>query len=531
MKKICSVLLCLCLMLALALPAAAAQEAKMIQVVWTNEEEMMIICAPGAESAGTYQVMIDGKEVPAAESTVRADQVPATVFCLVDTSGSIGEFKLRLIRETLLEISNSLGENDNMVIATTGNTMTVGPLLQTKQEREEAIAAISTTHEDTNLYSGIVQSFEKLTSDTSYNSYGCVVVLSDGLDKQDNGMTEQEVLNAIEKYKRPLYTVALIESGTEREGVKVLGSFARNSYGGVHQTTLGEGANAPVRWDVKGDEFGSVIWTSLQGMAVLRADLSDVEVDIRKTEVRLDVTFTSGSDSYTDYRLINANELPAIPMEIPPLTLAPKGTEEETEPSQTAAETTEPQKDNILSSPLIWVAVACVAILAAVLVLVIMKKKRQDQIQDVGVTQADFQDMGVTQGFTEGAAIGTTIAATGANVVEDLTRKYKIYMTDIPYGTQKLTFTAKEVEVTAFGRDKKRVQCVVNVSDTQLSGKHFAVVLQKDMFCIRDENSTNGTYLNGVSISGKGWVKLLSGDKVRAGSYEYRIIIEPEERN
>ena len=290
MKKLMSMLLCLCLLLTMALPVLAAQDANVIQAVWINDMEMTIICADSAEGSGTYQVKVDGQEVPVEKSTVRAAGVPVTVFCLVDTSGSISEFKLRLVRETLTELSNSMGENDNMVIATLSNTITVGPVLKTPEERADAIANLIQTAEDTNLYSGIVQSLEKLTSDTSYNPYGCLVVLSDGLDKQDNGLTEQEVMNAIEHARRPLYTVALIERATEREGGKVLGSFSRYSYGGIHQTTVEEGANAPIRWYMTGDEFGGGIWSSMETMAVLRADLTGLEVDSQKNEVRLDIT-------------------------------------------------------------------------------------------------------------------------------------------------------------------------------------------------------------------------------------------------
>jgi len=522
--------MCLCLLLAMSLPVMAAQEANMIQSVEIAGENITIICADGTDSAGTYQVCVDGQEIPVSESNVRNEKYPVTVFCLVDTSGSISTYKMRLIQETLTELSNSMGEEDNMVIATLGNSLTVGPVLQTKEEREAAIGSIQTTHDDTNLYSSIVQSLDKLISDTSYNPYGCVVVLSDGSDQQDNGMTEQEVMNAVRDAKRPLYTVALIEKGEEREGGKVLGSFARSSHGGVHQTTVSEGANKPIRWDMTGDEFGSTIWNSLQGMAVLWGDLKGVQVDSSKTEVRLDVTYVSGSDSYTDFALLNVNDLPAAPEELPPVSIGPDAEEETTEPETTAVtETTGEVEQPIYKRPVFWAVIAAVVILAGVVILIVLKKGVKNPDAPLGNAPVPvISDLDPTQGFGGGTAPagGKPWEPTKDPAPTSLGKRYKVYMTDIPYGTQKLSYTVMEKEIISFGRDKNRVTCVVNTKDTQLSGKHFSLLLQDSGYCIQDEGSTNGTYLNGVSISGKGWVKMNSEDKVRAGAYEYRVIIK-----
>lgn len=520
MKKICSVVLCLCLLLSVVLPVMAAQDANLIQNVWFDESKMTLICADSVDGDGSYQVKVDGQEVPLEKSIVRTEEVPTTIFCLVDTSGSISEFKLRLVRETLTELSKSMGENDNMVIATLSNSLNVGPVLRTPEERANAIANLIQTAEDTNLYSGIVQSLEKLTSDLSYNSHSCLVVLSDGLDKQDNGLTEQEVMNAIELARRPLYTVALIESATEREGGKVLGSFARCSYGGLHQTTIGEGANAPIRWYMTGDEFGNGIWGSMQTMAVLYADLTDVAVDVRKNEVRLDVICQSGSDAYSDMMMIDATALNTIPDATEP-------SEEETT-EETTVPVPEPTEEpkSILSNPIVWVCVGVLLLLIAILVLVLMKKKSRKQVDQLENTQMELEQLDVTREVEDERA--NKFFQQEEAKTEVVKQKYKVYMTDIPYGTQKLTFTVNAVEVVTFGRDPKKATCLLNKTDTQLSGKHYALTLQEGFYCIRDEGSTNGTYLNGIPLVGTNWVKIASGDKVRAGSYEYRVIIEPE---
>lgn len=551
-RKLCSIVLCLILVLGIPMGTLAAQQANIIQNVWIQDTGMKLICADAEESGGEYRVQVDGTDVPVTPSTVAEDGMAVTVFCLVDTSGSISQFKLRLIQETLQELSNSLGSEDNMVIATLGNHLNVGPILHTKEEREAAIGGLKPSGEDTNLYAGIVESFDRLTSDTSYNAYGCVVVLSDGMDKQDNGMTEQEVLNAVQAARRPLYTVALVEEYTERDAGKILGSFARSSYGGVHQTTANEGGDKHIRWDVSGSEFGSVIWASLQDMTVLYADLSSIGIESGRTEVRLDVTFDSESSSYSDYRILNGSELPQAatptqePAPVQPQVVVPETTDApETEATQTSVpQTTEAvQEPGFLEKNGLWIVLAVVALILAIVLVLVKKnkdkKKQQEQqnwqqepgtvLEQNTIPGEGFGDVGMTRGFTQDDIPATIPGNTQQEEeTEILRQRYLVRITDIPYGTQTLRFTVNAVEQVTFGRDPKRATCLLNKTDNQLSGVHFALTLQKDYFCIQDMGSRNGTYLNGIPIKDRGWIKMQSGDKVRAGAYEYRVTIEAE---
>lgn len=536
-KRLLSFVIALFLILSLPLPVLtlAAQEAKMIQSVQIEGTDMQIICADAEPGEGQYRVALDGKELPVTNVTVRREQIPVTVFCLVDMSGSISDYKMKLIRETLLEISASMGEHDNMVIATLGNGVQVGPVLYTEKERAAAIEALAVTKEDTNLYAGIVQCMELLVSDTNYNSYGCLVVLSDGVDDQDNGMTEQEVMNAIQAARRPLYTVALIQDTPELEGGKVMGSFARSSYGGVHQSTVKEGGGFNVRWDATGAEFGSTIWNSLQGMTVLHADLTAAQIDFQKTEVRLDVTFLAGSNTYSDYTVIGTNTLPGAP--VPPPTgeilVDPPEVFETTEsvPATTTAGDTPGSNGKLI----LWIGIGAALILVAVIILLVIRRRNDQSVQPEPPGRTFNDALGPTMGMgnTDMPATEPGDGMRGAprapaKEKAPLQQKFRVQLTDIPHGLNKKSFTVKAVEVSSFGRDKNKSQYLLSTEDNKLSGKHFSLILQKDSYLIQDEKSTNGTFLNGLPIAGKGWVKLHSGDKVRAGGYEYRVTIEPE---
>ncbi|WP_318721970.1 FHA domain-containing protein [Treponema sp.] len=78
--------------------------------------------------------------------------------------------------------------------------------------------------------------------------------------------------------------------------------------------------------------------------------------------------------------------------------------------------------------------------------------------------------------------------------------------------------------------DKKKIQLVAKITigresdntvviDNKLASRHHALIqkIREDYF-LKDEESTNGTYLNGTKIPAGKYVKLNHGDKITIGS-------------
>lgn len=518
-RKLIAFLTLVCIVISLCVPVFAAQESRIIQSVSIEQTDMTMICANPDENGGSFSVTLDGQSVTSDAGTLGEAGIPVTVFCLVDISGSIQDNKMVLLRDTLTKISDSMGQQDTMVIATVDNQLVIGEELKTREEREAAIAQLAASNKDTNLFGGIVSSINHLSSEQRYNPYRCLVVLSDGAECQDDGMTEQEVLSSIEKSRIPVYTVALLQGYEDREGGKIMGSFARASYGGVHQTTVDEGANRPVRSDVSGEAFGGTIWDSIQGMTVLTADISGIYNDGSSSQVSLTVDVVSGSSSYTETIQLDANQLPAPPAE----------TEPTTEPTDSTTETTVPEEKPDDDGFPIWIILVAVAVIVIIVVLILVSvKKKKKPVEDIGGTEPMDEppsEPPADDPYTPPAPPVPEPPVEEPPMDFHPEKQYRVSMTDIPYGTMDLEFTIPAYQAVTFGRDK-RSQKVLNATDKQLSGLHFALVAQDGLYCIRDEGSSNGTYLNGVPIQGKGWMKIQSHDKIRVGGYEYRIIIE-----
>lgn len=90
------------------------------------------------------------------------------------------------------------------------------------------------------------------------------------------------------------------------------------------------------------------------------------------------------------------------------------------------------------------------------------------------------------------------------------------------YGESKpasyLMFNRKKIELVAkitIGRESDNDVVV----DNKLASRHHAVIQKiKDAYFVKDANSTNGTFINGVKIPADKYVKLNPGDRISIGN-------------
>ncbi|MCE7894948.1 MAG: FHA domain-containing protein, partial [Sorangiineae bacterium PRO1] len=79
------------------------------------------------------------------------------------------------------------------------------------------------------------------------------------------------------------------------------------------------------------------------------------------------------------------------------------------------------------------------------------------------------------------------------------------------------------VEMRA-GRDGS--QCGILLSEPRVSGVHATLRLDGGQLVIRDENSNNGTQINGTRLTGGVWTPAPNGSLVRFGPVEFTVRLE-----
>lgn len=456
-----------------------------------------------------FTAELGGQEIPVtALDTVEAENLGTTVYCLVDISGSMHAEQMEYAQNVLRALAAQMRETDHLVIGTLGNQLTHSNLLSTKEEMEEAISALAAdSHEDTNLYAGIVESLHFLTTDTSVDARRCLMILSDGEDDQKSGITQNEADKAVQASGVPVYTVATLRNAptqAQQEYAKILGSFARLSTGGEHF--------APQLDDLPAEQVAQRIWEHCKNGLVLTLDTSGFTSE--KDELLLRVTYTEGQTSYADTLTIYTKDLlPAEQPEAEP-TLAPAP----------AAEA-EPQA----GFPTAVVIIGILVVLAAVIAAVVLVQKRKKETKRAAA-EKEAEEARRRQEEEERKKQEQQDILLAGNVAEPpvqprTVQGYELLLTAIGYENIVRRLRLPEGKEQTVGRTNK-ADIVLDASDKRLSGVHCSLSCTNGILRVMDRRSTNGTSVNGVPTVPMGIVIVPNGSVLRMGSYEYRVEIK-----
>lgn len=77
-------------------------------------------------------------------------------------------------------------------------------------------------------------------------------------------------------------------------------------------------------------------------------------------------------------------------------------------------------------------------------------------------------------------------------------------------------------KVTTIGR---AVENTITIEDDFLSATHARIIRKRKNYYLQDDNSTNGTFLNGKRL-GKRRVRLKDGDQIHLGRCEFLFVME-----
>ena len=86
------------------------------------------------------------------------------------------------------------------------------------------------------------------------------------------------------------------------------------------------------------------------------------------------------------------------------------------------------------------------------------------------------------------------------------------------------TFTVVAGTESRVGRDGSR--CEIILAEPRVSSLHASVKLENGQFFVRDENSNNGTNLNGTRIAASQWTPVPNGSLLRFGPIEMNVRLE-----
>jgi pSer/pThr/pTyr-binding forkhead associated (FHA) protein len=74
------------------------------------------------------------------------------------------------------------------------------------------------------------------------------------------------------------------------------------------------------------------------------------------------------------------------------------------------------------------------------------------------------------------------------------------------------------------GRDG--ANCQILLTEPRVSGVHSILKFENGQLLVRDENSNNGTYVNGQRLGASQWTPVAPGASLRFGPVEFAVRLE-----
>lgn len=441
---------------------------------------------------------------------------------LVDVSGSATNNDIANTREVLTDLAEMKSDEDNMSIVEIRNEIVKTDFVSDKQTLLEQIQAIERTGEDTNLYLAVREALKILNEEPSCHNKKCLVIISDGMDDQKNGILFEDVRDTIKENNIPICTLAMPWGGSKAEEPdKVMKSFTENAAGGIHvryqDTELDNNSIAEVFSEFA--HSGVVAEISLEGFEA-NGSMVTLSVDLLNETVPVE-----GDSCQIPSYVISSVVVLETPVDLP----------EETTLEEESTENSEDKDPEEAGWIYIIILLVGMAVVAAVGILCINKKKSDagSKADNSSEESSPEDDKEITANPSENEPITATGVASPENVfdsgnetpTQDGIKAYQegnlpryITLTEIgPAATRVLN--TKYKKSLLIGR-KKSADLVID-DDNQVSGMHCKLSIEEEQMYIEDLGSTNGTFLNGIPVTAKHHV--MQEDTLHIGAYEYRI--------
>lgn len=443
--------------------------------------------------------------------------VPTTYYCLVDVSGSLDKDRIAEVRNILDSLVQQMKDADNICITKFADEFESTGFTSDKVLVSDFISKIEVTNQDTNLYVHVKDSLEALKNEQGVHTNKCLIILSDGAEDQKTGITMDEALTMVKESDIPVYTVAMLkQKSTEKqlESAKILGSFARSSAGGIHY--------APVIENIAYGDISALIRENMGSTYIVTCELKDIELAGNNAEVQVSYTDANGQQYFND-KNIPTEKLKDFVFYTPVIEEEPEVPEEpivEVVPvvEEVVVEEEEPAKYLGMEPWLFFtiLGVLVVIIIVSLILIIMGNKKKKAKLDAIPINPIPMNPLPVNEPV-QNKVYEYTRPLNDAPKSEP---KNGLKVTLIPMKGTREDLVIYVSDSCKIGRDKKKCDYTIE-NDKSLSGLHCTLKYNGKNLYVKDEGSSNGSFVNGVSIDGE--YRLEKDDVLFIGSSEYRV--------
>lgn len=522
MKKIATLLMALTLALVCLSSAwADAIQTFAIQGVRMSEDGGMdiIVYDPQEQQRQGQDFAIKIDQAPVKTETVSSlgsAKVETTWLFVVDLS-ILGSYKRLEKAQNIVSgiISGSgtvMSPGDKAAIFTTGMTAKDIQLTNNHVYLQSQLKDLKADYRSNHFFAQAAAASNYLETSKDAQDRKVLVLISSGENDNVDGMTYNELNKNLQKTKTTVYSFALLDGDRNQNKVESYNALARSSIGGqYYEIKPNETADSKVLELFRNEIRYRVLSLNLAAKGIKGKTVSVAMTDNSKVSDSIDL---SGDQQAM---LASVAEPPVTnpPVTKPPVTKPPVTEPPVTKPPVTEPPVTEPPVTEAPAEPL-WMGLttvqigiiagaALLVILAIVLIATKAKKKPQETKQESELYEE---------------SLGKTEVAPQVSTVATLMVKLEAVGLDTPK-----VYTSPMVDELIIGRVPSKARLIV--PDTKVSGANSKLTYQNHVMFIEDLNSTNGTQLNSMKVTGK--VVVHQQDTIRVGQTNLRISWEKAE--
>lgn len=443
----------------------------------------------GSEQTAEAQIGTDAAD---SVTIIGSDDVPVVTWLLLDNSRSYTAEDRDKAKELFTNLVAGRTMNEIFTLCTYSEQLEV--IIQDSQSYADIKREIDAIeyYEHVSYLTDAISEILDIESGREEPVYARIIVVCDGGDQNPEGLTREELNRRLEASNIPVYTLGCETGGGNEQLLKELYSLSRQT-----------GAQ---NWSLSGLEDTLDVVRAMSGEELPICAVIPIPERLRDGGVKgVRLTFSDGSVAETQ-----------LSMPIGGITGTPG-------PEASEAPSSEPEPDSDSDSEpefkledyLQWIVIAGGALLVVVIIVVILLVRRK---KESGRIRPVFEQMGPMSpetDFLQSQYMGPGVGGTVVLVEEN--SHLMLSLTDCANPD-------KHFEAPLRGRvtiGRNNTNRIVLDYERSISGTHCEIYVEGGVFKLRDLNSSNGTYINGVRVIDV--AEVWNGSIIRIGRLEFMV--------
>lgn len=475
------------LMFAVAFDVYAAESIPVLEQHVTEDTAYLYLKHSGSEHTANAQIGTDAADSVAITGS---DSVPVVTWLVLDNSISISTDDRNKAKELFTNLVAGRSANETFTLCTYSKDLSI--LIQDSQsyaDLKNKIDAIE--HNDqVSYFTDVISEILDVENSREELVYARIVVVCDGVDENPGGLTREELNKRLTANNIPVYTLGC-ETKNNEQLLKELYSVSRQT-----------GAQS---WSLTGLSNTLEVVEVMSGEELPICAAVPIPEKLRDGGVKgIKLTFDDGSIAETQLSMPFGE---VIETSEPADTTPALVTEPETPP---ASEPEPEPESNFPYFIIVGILLLVVVAIALVVVLLLRKKKEKERIKPVSEPiPSKSGETVILQGSNPDGG-GTVIL-----VNED--SRLMLSLTEC-------TNRDRHFEVPLRGKvtiGRNNSNRIVLDYERSISGTHCEIFVEGGVFKLRDLNSSNGTYIDGIRVVDV--AEVLNGSIIKLGRLEFTV--------